>query len=117
MARRLMPVLLLLAAAGARGAGGATSFQLTLINSGRHTLSAANVSPGHSSDWGSNLLTGPLGPRQQVTVTVSGDCGQYDVRFDAESGTRLHEEGLALCDSDTLTIGDRTVAHTRANSP
>jgi hypothetical protein len=107
--------LLLLAGAGAHAAGASTPFQLTLVNNGRHTLSAANVSPSQGSDWGSNLLAAPLGPQQQVIVTVSGDCGQYDVRFDAEKGTRLHEEGLALCDGDTLTIGDRTVTHTKAS--
>ena len=117
MATRSMLLLLLLAAAGAGRAGAATSFQLTLVNGGRHTFSAANVSPGQSSGWGSNLLAAPLGPQRQVTVTVSGDCGQYDVRFDAEKGTRLHEEGLALCDGDTLTIGDRTVTHTKASAP
>lgn len=90
------------------------SFELHLSNRSRHTLSAFQVSATGSPDWGDNLLAQPLTPEQQTTVTVSGACSQYDVRFIAEKGARLHDEGVTLCAGDTLTIGDRTVTRTAA---
>ena len=90
------------------------SFQLNLNNRSRHTVSSFQVSPTSSPDWGDNLLGQPLTPEQQTTVTVNGACGQYDVRFVAENGTRLHDEAVTFCTGDTITIGDRTLTRTPA---
>lgn len=105
----IVVVLFVGSLAGALGAQDTPSFHLNLVNTGRHTISAFQASPTKSADWGANLLSNPLGPKQQATVTIAGDCGQFDIRFVAEKGTRLHDDDVSLCDGDSLTIGDRTV--------
>jgi hypothetical protein len=109
-----LSLAVVLSVSGVIAAGPTTSFSLTLVNSGRHTLSVFRVSPPSSPDWGDNLLAQPLRPHRRTTVTIDGGCGQYDVRFTAEGDTRLHEEDVTLCDGDTLTVGDRTIARTEA---
>lgn len=88
--------------------------QFNLVNSSKHTIRSAQVSPAKKPDWGVNLLAGPLSPGKSISLTFEGGCGKYDIRFVVERGAQLEDEDLQFCgDGDTLTIGDVTLKKTK----
>jgi hypothetical protein len=81
--------------------------RVRLVNASPHTIHQVFASRSDTSSWGANLLAnGPLRPGGRAVVRFVGDCGTYDLRFQAEKGTELMEDEVEFCDDDDLvTIG------------
>jgi len=96
--------------------------RISLVNASHHVIRKAYISPTGSASWGPNLLAPKTAGQQpalkgteRADLSLTKECGRFDIRLVADGGTEFLEDDMELCDEDNvLTVTNDALELTKA---
>ncbi|HLG70251.1 MAG TPA: hypothetical protein VK009_07490 [Chloroflexota bacterium] len=123
MTTRLSNLVRAGAVAGLMLAGSATAAladdqrDFDIVNGSTSTITKLYVAPSASSEWGPQLLQGPIGPGGVLHITFTGPgvpgC-QYDVHISYNDDRPDQLNNVVVCNINSLNVADSGITFTLA---